>query len=530
MAFYGTSADVNSNFDFSNAAELKLINANGDSRDRFGVSVSISGQYVVVGASDSSPHNSQLTGSAYIYTNVSTNSSNVPIEVYPPTEGLRQEFGSATAVWESTIFIGAPKYNLFTGAVYVYNRVDGAWSMQQFLQASDRSRGDYFGISIAASEHFLVVGANQKNALKGAVYVIANMNTGYEEKTIIEPQDTHEYQKFGHDVCIADTFIAVGAVGDNSKSLYSHGAVYVYERVSWKLNDGTSIKNWTQLAKLYANTPRDLSNFGASVAISRHLSYLNDPFLYTLAVGADNDEVSGVLGAGAVYIFLVKPGSITYVHRAVASNAMSDAQFGYSIDINSGHILVGAPGLGSKAGGAESGAAYLFEIASSANKWVEKKVFFANDTRPYSRFGIAVSIYEGTALVGADQGYGATDNSGCAYLFSPDFAKKSKDRGPLFWSSNPEEDILIILTILPFAVLLIPIFVFSCVYGLNSQWSYIEAALHGVGALFKPIDPEAYDIEHADNSSRGLMGSESTHSATALSEVLVLILLRLIIQ
>jgi hypothetical protein len=515
-------------FDFTNAVELKLISATGSARDRFGGSVSLSGTFALVGSSDSSPRN-QESGSAYIFSNISTNSSNTPLEVYPALFVPKESFGGSTALWGTTAVIGAPKYDMFTGAVYVYSYVGSTWSEQQVLQAGDGSRGDYFGISVAVSEHFLIIGANQRNEMKGAVYIFAKMNTGFEQKVVLEPEDTHEYQKFGQTVAIADSFLAIGAVGDNSKSQYSHGAVYVYERVEWVSPNGMTQHNWTRLSKLYANTPRDLSNFGIAVAITRHVSSLTNPFLYTLVVGADNDEASGIVGAGSVYIYLVKPGSITFASKVVAADPKQDAQFGYSISINSGHFLIGAPGYGSLESGPEIGAAYLFETIYSANKWVQRKMFIANDTRPFSRFGIAVSIFEGTALVGADQGNGAVQNSGCAYLFSPDFAQDKKSKPNLFWSTNPEEDILVLLTILPFAVFLIPIFVLSCVYGFASKWKDIENVAFGIAKLCKTHDPDAYDFESGAQSTRGLIVSDSTHSTMDSSSQVDILTMRLIL-
>lgn len=512
-----TSTATELKFDFANAVELKLINAYGESRDRFGTSVSLNNIFTVVGSSDSSPKG-QEAGSAYVFTNISTNSSNIPQELSPAKLVPRQGFGTSTALWGNTIAIGAPKYNLFTGAVYIYRYTGLEWSETQIVQAGDGTRGDYYGISVSLSSRFLVVGANSKDELKGSVYVLAATQNGFVEKQMLQPFDTHEYQKFGHAVAIADAFIAVGAIGDNTKSQYSHGAVYLYEMAFWQMETETSQNNWTKLTKLYANIPKDLSNYGVSVAIARHVSHLTEPFLYTLIIGADNDDAPGVSGAGSVYVYLVKSGSVTYITKLYASVPQQDSQFGFSLSINSGHFLIGAPGYGSREGGPEFGAAYLFEAGYAGSKWYFKKMFVANDTRPYSRFGIAVAVYEGKALLGADQGSGVTPNSGSAYLFSPEFAKKEKGKANLFWSTNPEEDILVILTILPFAVLLIPLLVLSCVYGMNYQWVYIEVFVEGISKLLKGGDPDADDFESGSQSTRGLIG-ESSHSAMDSSQV-----------
>lgn len=503
--YASASLALTAQFDFSNAAELKVINSNGESRDRFGGSVSLSKDFVVVGSADASP-DGIASGMAYVFTNISRNSSNIPQELIPVGKTPREGFGSSTAIFHKTIAVGAPKYDLFSGAIYIFRYSDAEWSQTQIIQASDKSRGDFYGVSLALSDKFLVVGANSKDEFKGSVYVLADTSIGFIEKIILQPSDSHEYQKFGHAVAISDNFIAVGAVGDDTKGTFSHGAVYLYEWVTSLTESGSKQYNWTKLAKLYANTPKGLSNFGQSVAISRHISSLNDPFLYTLIIGCENDEVLGIIGAGAVYVFLVKSGSITQVARLTASDPSEDAFFGYSISVHSGHFLIGAPGYTSPKVGPESGAVYLFEASGSGSRWTQVFKFIANDTVPYGRFGISTSIYEGDALIGADQANGASPNSGAVYLYSPKFADLPKKKAQMFWSQNPEEDILVLLTILPFAVLLIPVLVFSCVYGLNSKWVYIENAIHYFISRCKAEE----DLDTSARSTRGLISGDSS--------------------
>ena len=89
------------------------------------------------------------------------------------------QFSQSVAVSGSTIVVGAPSKviggNLFQGAAYVFEYLDGNWVETQKLTASDGARSDQFGQSIAVSGSTIVVGAPLKdiggNYFQGAVYV-----------------------------------------------------------------------------------------------------------------------------------------------------------------------------------------------------------------------------------------------------------------------------------------------------------------------------------------------------------------------
>ena len=82
------------------------------------------------------------------------------------------------------------------------------------------------------------------------------------------------------------------------------------------------------------------------------------------------------------YLIVTYSGIVSFGAKIFASDPTPHAQFGYSVSINSGHVLVGSPGI--KSNGIDSGAAYIF--TTDANwKWYLAKRFVANDTRPYMR-------------------------------------------------------------------------------------------------------------------------------------------------
>ena len=80
----------------------------------------------------------------------------------------------------------------------------------------------------------------------------------------------------------------------------------------------------------------------------------------TIAVGAEN---GGSNGAGAVMLYI--SGMLTYPLQADELRSQSSGDFGHSVDMADGVIVVGAPG---------AGAAYIFErndVAYVPGGWFE---------------------------------------------------------------------------------------------------------------------------------------------------------------
>ncbi len=105
---------------WSQQAYLKASNTGA--YDGFGFSVALSGDTLVVGASD---EDSNATG---VYGDQSDNSASN------------------------------------AGAAYVFVRSGGLWSRQAYLKASNTGEGDYFGVSVALSGDTLVVGASGEDS------------------------------------------------------------------------------------------------------------------------------------------------------------------------------------------------------------------------------------------------------------------------------------------------------------------------------------------------------------------------------
>ena len=137
---------------------------------------------------------------------------------------------------------------------------------------------------------------------------------------ILTASDAAVGDNFGNSVAIAGDTIVVGACYKSSGT----GAVYVF-----LTTDGGA--TYDQVAKLTADDGAEWDYFGWSVAIAGG----------TIVVGAYSKDSY----RGAVYVFRTSDGGATYgqVAKLTASDAATDDNFGISVAIDGGTVVVGAP-------------------------------------------------------------------------------------------------------------------------------------------------------------------------------------------
>jgi len=256
-------------------------------------------------------------------------------------------------------------------------------SNQVKIKASDGAAGDNFGFSVAVGSGRIVVGAWNDADLgtdSGSAYIFDLNGT---QLAKIKASDGAADDLFGVTVAIGSGRIVVGAEGDDDLGS-SSGSAYIFD------------PNGTQLAKIKASDGAAFDYFGTSVAVGSG----------RIVVGATNDDDLGA-ESGSAYIFNL---SGTQLAKIKASDGAADDNFGNSVAIGSGRIVVGA-WLDDDLGSA-SGSAYIFDLSGTQLAKIK-----ASDGAASDYFGISVAIGSGRIVVGA---YGDDDSgsdSGSAYIF-----------------------------------------------------------------------------------------------------------------
>lgn len=285
------------------------------------------------------------------------------------------------------------------------------WPIVERVEPNGTDPRDQIGSDVALEGDVLVIGAagvdigGQQQA--GAAYVFRWDGTSWVEEQMLYAEDFFRDSRFGRAIALDGDRLVVGAPW--APPFFSlnppenqPGAAYIFERDA----SGT----WAQVARLEAETPIPLDFFGTDVAIWGD---------YVL-VGAAGPFNRGGL-TGAAYVFeRDATGSWQRTARFEAETPELYDGFGAAVAIREGVALVGVPGRGGAAG---FGSAYLYTRPTSAapRGWTLDAVLTPPEG-PGDRFGSAVALGEGRAIVGAF----ATAGGGAVFDYAP--------KGPGAWT------------------------------------------------------------------------------------------------
>ena len=371
----------------------KLLAADGAADDEFGRSVSVSGDYAIVGASGD--YNGE--GSAYIFFyNGTTWTQQAKLTA---ADGAYNDlFGYSVSISGDYAVVGAywdDDNGTNSGSAYIFVRSGTTWSQQAKLTASDGAGGDRFGYSVSISGDYAIVGAwgdDNYPYESGSAYVFYYNGTSWTEQAKLLASDSAAYDLFGYSVSISGDYAIVGAYADDDNGDMS-GSAYIFKR------DGTS---WSEQAKLLASDGAADDSFGWSVSVSGDYA----------VVGAYWDDDSGA-ESGSAYIFERDGTNWSQQAKLTASDGAAQDCFGYSVSISGDYTIVGA--YADDDNGTNSGSAYIF--VRSGTTWGQQAKLTASDGAVVDLFGSSVSINGAYAVAGA---WGDDDNgsdSGSAYMY-----------------------------------------------------------------------------------------------------------------
>ncbi len=230
--------------------QAKLTASDGLAGDQFGCSVTIDGDFAIVGAQ----RRSASAGGAYVF--VTSDGIWSELSVLNASHGAAGDlFGSSASISGGTAVIGASGRRSGAGAAYVFLGSWTIWFQSALITASDGLPGDHFGASVALDGTTALIAAPARASSAGAVYVfVPGKKTWTQEAELAAPGGAAG-DFFGSSVALAGTVAVVGADGTASGS----GAAFVF---------AGSGPNWSVEARLAPSdaAPGDL--FGYSVAIS----------------------------------------------------------------------------------------------------------------------------------------------------------------------------------------------------------------------------------------------------------------------
>ena len=310
--------------------QAELAANDGLGGDRFGSSVSISGETALVGADrDDSPATD--AGSAYVFVRTGTTwSQQAKLLSSSPTTG--STFGSSVSLSGDTACIGQPGWGASNqGRASVFVRVGTAWSEQGVMNGPfGGSLNAFFGSSVAVLGDTALIGRPGSNSGTGDAFAWVRSGTTWSEQAQLQRSDPSS-DSFGTSVALWPDRALIGSPRDDDMGTNS-GSVYVFQRV------GTT---WSEASKKTANDGAAFDQFGNSVAASGG----------TFLVGAYLDDDQGT-DSGSSYAFHVVADPSTYCSgKTVTCGIASIGYTGFpSATSTSGFIVTGDAPRGGRAG------------------------------------------------------------------------------------------------------------------------------------------------------------------------------------
>lgn len=231
--------------------------------------------------------------------------------------GADLEDGSSTGVNGDASNNGAAN----SGAAYAFVRIGTTWSQEAYFKASNPDPQDLFGNSVSIAGDTLVVGAYAEDSsatgvdgdssdngasLSGAAYVFVRNGAGWSQEAYLKASNAELDDLFGGSVAASGDTVLVGAVREDSRatgidgdetdnSRPQSGAAYVFRR------DGSV---WSQIAYLKASNTGFEDSFGVSVALSGSTALVGAYGEDSSATGVNgNQESNATTDSGAAYLF-----------------------------------------------------------------------------------------------------------------------------------------------------------------------------------------------------------------------------------
>lgn len=213
----------------------KLVASDGDAGDSFGYDVAATADRLFVSAVGEEADGGASAGAVYVFQPAGGGSGgnwSQQAKLTAEDGESGDSFGISLAVDADRLLVGAyadaNQQGTAAGTAYEFAHRNGGWAQRAKLVGDDVGSEAYFGSAVGLSEDVAVVGAQgaeRGDAETGAAYLFERDGDGWQEETVLAPDDLESGAWFGHAVALDGDRVAVGAPEQPTDD--GTGAVYV---------------------------------------------------------------------------------------------------------------------------------------------------------------------------------------------------------------------------------------------------------------------------------------------------------------
>jgi hypothetical protein len=297
----------------------KIVASDRGAGDNFGKGIAISGNYIIVSSEDDNEdanggNTLSNAGSAYIFERDGNGNWQQVQKIVASDRAVEDKFGISVSISGSYAIVGAHrededargrKTKTNAGSAYIFERDgNGNWNQVDKIVASDRNASDFFGWRVSISGDKAIVGAYQEDEnasggssmnSSGSAYIFERNSRGdWKQSQKIVASDRTAPDQFGHRVGISGNRAIVSTVREahdasGNNYLNSAGSAYIFE-----LNGGV----WQEIDKIVASDREELDRFGSGVSISGDFAIVGAYYEDEDTSGNNSKSI-----AGSAYIF-----------------------------------------------------------------------------------------------------------------------------------------------------------------------------------------------------------------------------------
>ena len=205
--------------------------------DRLGYGSAMQGNTAVFGTNGYRKYPlKSKAGAAYVFVRSGTKWTQQQKLACPAPCGNASDFSLSMSLSGNTLLVGARGHagaaGTGTGAAHIFVRKGTTWNLQQILSPKTLKKGDRFGYAGSVDGNTAVVGAIDDDTWgtsAGAAYIFDRAGTTWTQTAKVLPCDLKKDYWFGHEILLRGNVLFIGVWADSSPGSGT-GSVYVYHR------------------------------------------------------------------------------------------------------------------------------------------------------------------------------------------------------------------------------------------------------------------------------------------------------------